>query len=174
TSAVAYVLLFLSIRRPPKPTLFPYTTLFRSTNISFLTMAFPSQSLHQVQKQTQQLVLAPQLRQSLKILQVPALDLRAAIQEELQSNPLLEELPMNTPSLEAERDGAEPDSTSATDHDSDNEAGTTATAIASPRQRTPSNAILKSSTSSTMTGAITIRAMEATATIPPTPSNAGS
>ncbi len=72
-------------------------------------MAFPSQSLHQVQKQTQQLVLAPQLRQSLKILQVPALDLRAAIQEELQSNPLLEELPMNTPSLEADGDG--PDAT---------------------------------------------------------------
>lgn len=86
-------------------------------------MPFPSQSLEQVQKQSQQLVLAPQLRQSLKILQVPALDLRAAIQEELQSNPLLEELPMNTPSLEAERDGAEPDSTSATDHDSDNEGG---------------------------------------------------
>lgn len=72
-------------------------------------MAFPSQSLQQVQKQTQQLVLAPQLRQSLKILQVPALDLRATIQEELQSNPLLEELPMNTPSLEDGGDG--PDST---------------------------------------------------------------
>jgi RNA polymerase sigma-54 factor len=72
-------------------------------------MAFPTQSLQQVQKQTQQLVLAPQLRQSLKILQVPALDLRATIQEELQSNPLLEELPMNTPSLEA--DGEGPDAT---------------------------------------------------------------
>jgi len=68
-------------------------------------MAFPSQSLQQVQKQTQQLVLAPQLRQSLKILQVQALDLRATIQEELQSNPLLEELPMNTPSIEANGEG---------------------------------------------------------------------
>jgi len=46
------------------------------------------------QRQTQQLVLAPQMRQSLKILQVAALDLRATIQEELQSNPALEELPM--------------------------------------------------------------------------------
>ena len=57
-----------------------------------------SQSFHQ--RQTQQLVLAPQMRQSLKILQVAALDLRAAIQEELQSNPTLEELPMDDVSLE--------------------------------------------------------------------------
>lgn len=71
-------------------------------------MPFPAQSLQQVQKQSQQLVLAPQLRQSLKILQVQALDLRAAIQEELQSNPLLEELPMDTPSLETS-DGDSPD-----------------------------------------------------------------
>jgi RNA polymerase sigma-54 factor len=47
------------------------------------------------QRQTQSLVLAPQLRQSLKILQVAALDLRSVIQEELQSNPTLEELPMD-------------------------------------------------------------------------------
>lgn len=52
------------------------------------------------QKQTQSLVLAPQLRQSLKILQVATLDLRTTIQEELQSNPSLEELPMESVSLE--------------------------------------------------------------------------
>ncbi|MDI1321036.1 MAG: RNA polymerase sigma-54 factor, partial [bacterium] len=52
------------------------------------------------QRQTQQLVLAPQMRQSLKILQVAALDLRAAIQEELQANPTLEEMPMDDVSLE--------------------------------------------------------------------------
>ncbi len=52
------------------------------------------------QRQSQQLVLAPQMRQSLKILQVAALDLRAAIQEELQSNPTLEEQPMDDVSLE--------------------------------------------------------------------------
>jgi RNA polymerase sigma-54 factor len=57
-----------------------------------------NQGLHQ--RQTQSLVLAPQLRQSLKILQVAALDLRATIQEELQSNPTLEELPMEGVSLE--------------------------------------------------------------------------
>lgn len=52
------------------------------------------------QRQTQQLVLAPQLRQSLKILQVAALDLRSVIQEELQNNPTLEELPMEGISLD--------------------------------------------------------------------------
>ena len=52
------------------------------------------------QRQTQSLVLAPQLRQSLKILQVAALDLRSVIQEELQSNPTLEELPMEAVSLD--------------------------------------------------------------------------
>lgn len=45
------------------------------------------------QRQTQALVLAPQLRQSLKILQVAATDLRTEIQQELQNNPTLEELP---------------------------------------------------------------------------------
>ncbi|AWI10070.1 RNA polymerase sigma-54 factor [Ereboglobus sp. PH5-10] len=55
------------------------------------------------QRQTQNLVLAPQLRQSLKILQVAALDLRSVIQEELQSNPTLEELANDTGSISLER-----------------------------------------------------------------------
>ncbi len=57
-----------------------------------------SQEFHQ--RQTQSIVLAPQLRQSLKILQVAALDLRSVIQEELQSNPTLEELPMEDGAME--------------------------------------------------------------------------
>ena len=65
-------------------------------------MAIQSQGLRQVQKQTQNLVLAPQLRQSLKILQVPALELRSAILEELQTNPLLEEFGTNDESLDAQ------------------------------------------------------------------------
>jgi len=64
------------------------------------------QGLQQIQKQTQSLVLAPQLRQSLKILQVPALELRNTILEELQSNPTLEELPSEGVSLEQERENA--------------------------------------------------------------------
>lgn len=62
-----------------------------------------AQGLHQVQSQTQQMVLAPQLRQSLKILQVSALELRNAILEELQSNPTLEELPLDEISIDGEK-----------------------------------------------------------------------
>lgn len=72
-----------------------------------------NQSFHQ--KQTQQLVLAPQMRQSLKILQVAALDLRAAVQEELQSNPTLEELPMDDVSLEKEARNTDDNNTPADD-----------------------------------------------------------
>src|SRR3954462_6645332 len=63
-------------------------------------MSGPSFSQDLRQRQTQSLVLAPQLRQSLKILQVAALDLRSVIQEELQSNPTLEELPMDGESID--------------------------------------------------------------------------
>ncbi len=72
-----------------------------------------NQSFHQ--RQTQQLVLAPQMRQSLKILQVAALDLRAAIQEELQSNPTLEEMPMDDMSLEKAAGNGEDKSTQGDD-----------------------------------------------------------
>ncbi len=65
-----------------------------------------SQGLHQVQKQSQSLVLAPQLRQSLKILQAPAMELRNAILQELQTNPLLEELALES-SISLEREEAD-------------------------------------------------------------------
>lgn len=65
-----------------------------------------SQGLQQVQKQAQTLVLAPQLRQSLKVLQVPALELRSTILEELEQNPSLEELPMEGVSLDHEAEAA--------------------------------------------------------------------
>jgi RNA polymerase sigma-54 factor len=75
-----------------------------------------TQGLHQQQKQVQNLVLAPQLRQSLKILQAATMDLRSAILQELESNPTLEELPMEGISLEdrlygtdEDPDPAEPD-----------------------------------------------------------------
>jgi RNA polymerase sigma-54 factor len=67
-------------------------------------MSGPGFSQDLRQRQSQNLVLAPQLRHSLKILQVAALDLRSVIQEELQSNPTLEELPMEGVSLDRERD----------------------------------------------------------------------
>ncbi|MBT3470893.1 MAG: RNA polymerase factor sigma-54 [Opitutae bacterium] len=64
-----------------------------------------TQGLQQQQKQVQTMVLAPQLRQSLKILQVATLDLRSTIMEELETNPALEELPMETVSLEERLNG---------------------------------------------------------------------
>ncbi|MBV8351673.1 MAG: RNA polymerase factor sigma-54 [Verrucomicrobia bacterium] len=47
--------------------------------------------IHQFQNLTMQQVLAPQLQQSLHILQAPALELRNIVQQELQTNPVLEE-----------------------------------------------------------------------------------
>ena len=47
--------------------------------------------LSQTQTLSQQQVLAPQLQQSLQILQAPMLELRNLVQQELQTNPTLEE-----------------------------------------------------------------------------------
>ena len=47
--------------------------------------------MHQSQSLTQQQVLAPQLQQSLQILQAPMLELRNLIQLEVEGNPVLEE-----------------------------------------------------------------------------------
>lgn len=68
-----------------------------------------SQGFQQTQKQTQSLVLAPQLRNSLKILQAPAVELRTSILEELEANPLLEELSIDSISVEEERETATED-----------------------------------------------------------------
>jgi len=76
------------------------------------------QGLQQVQKQAQTLVLAPQLRQSLKILQAPTLELRNSILEELQQNPTLEELPIEGVSIEQQR---EEDRTDANETDAKDE-----------------------------------------------------
>ena len=66
---------------------------------------------NQSQRQTQSQVqyIAPQLRQSLKILQSSALELRKAILEELQTNPTLEELPLEDISLEEKEDASASD-----------------------------------------------------------------
>ncbi len=80
-------------------------------------MSGPGFSHELRQRQTQSLVLAPQLRQSLKILQVAALDLRSVIQEELQSNPTLEELPMEGVSLDKPAEEANESGNDAADND---------------------------------------------------------
>lgn len=85
-------------------------------------MAGPGFSQNLSQRQTQSLVLAPQLRQSLKILQVAAMDLRTVIQEELQANPTLEEQPMEGVSLDTpSSDDSEHDSSS--NHDDSQSGG---------------------------------------------------
>jgi len=58
--------------------------------------------LQQVQRLSLQTVLAPQLQQSLHLLQVNALELNALVQQELQQNPVLEEEPPETPPVEPE------------------------------------------------------------------------
>jgi len=44
------------------------------------------------QRLTQSMVLAPQLQQSLALLQAPTLELKALIEQELEQNPVLEEV----------------------------------------------------------------------------------
>ena len=50
-----------------------------------------AQGLQLSQRLTQSLVLAPQLQQSLALLQAPTLELKALVEQELQQNPVLEE-----------------------------------------------------------------------------------
>ena len=53
------------------------------------------------------MVLAPQLRQSLEMLQAPALELRAMIRAELDRNPTLEEISPDSPQVEVEKVNSE-------------------------------------------------------------------
>ena len=53
-------------------------------------MAGPSLAL--LQQQRQMMILAPQLRQSLEMLQLPMLELRAVIQQEMERNPTIEDV----------------------------------------------------------------------------------
>lgn len=72
-----------------------------------------AQGLHLSQRLTQSLVLAPQLQQSLALLQAPTLELKALVEQELQQNPVLEEAATGETELrepevaekEADRDG---------------------------------------------------------------------
>src|ERR1700691_6026118 len=51
-----------------------------------------SQGLHLSQRMSLSQVLAPQLQQSLALLQAPTLELKALVEQELQQNPVLEEV----------------------------------------------------------------------------------
>ncbi len=67
----------------------------------------PNQSLGLSQDQRLQMVLAPQLRQSLEMLQVPMMELRAMVRAELEQNPTLEE--KSTPTTQIEIEAAVPE-----------------------------------------------------------------
>jgi RNA polymerase sigma-54 factor len=67
----------------------------------------PSQTLSLSQSQQMQMILAPQLRQSLEMLQLPILELRTQIQEELEKNPTLEETSADNQTIEIEPTVAE-------------------------------------------------------------------
>jgi RNA polymerase sigma-54 factor len=68
-----------------------------------------TQGLHLSQRLTQSLVLSPQLQQSLALLQAPMLELKALVEQELQQNPVLEEMPAGEVDAQEkdDRDGAE-------------------------------------------------------------------
>lgn len=99
-------------------------------------MSGPSFSHDLRQRQTQSLVLAPQLRQSLKILQVAALDLRSVIQEELQANPTLEELPMDNESVDKPAENSAEDAADAAGENSDEHSAPAADADAEDNHST--------------------------------------
>jgi RNA polymerase sigma-54 factor len=67
-----------------------------------------AQGLQLSQRLTQSLVLAPQLQQSLALLQAPTLELKALVEQELQQNPVLEE----SATAEADLQEKSPDSDS--------------------------------------------------------------
>ncbi len=71
-----------------------------------------AQALHLSQKMTLSQVLAPQLQQSLALLQAPTLELKAMVAQELQQNPLLEELEVTEMSQE-EKENRETEEASA-------------------------------------------------------------
>jgi len=65
------------------------------------------QGMHQSQNLSLQQVLAPQLQQSLLILQAPLLELRNLVQQEMEVNPVLEELATEIGSDEGEEPKSE-------------------------------------------------------------------
>ena len=69
-----------------------------------------AQGLHLSQRLTQSLVLAPQLQQSLALLQAPTLELKALVEQELQQNPVLEEAAATETELQ-EKDDREAEQT---------------------------------------------------------------
>jgi DNA-directed RNA polymerase specialized sigma54-like protein len=72
-----------------------------------------SAGLHLSQRLSQQMVLSPQLQQSLALLQAPVLELKAMVEQELQQNPVLEELAAIEADAEIKESKAEAEATAA-------------------------------------------------------------
>lgn len=83
----------------------------------------PHQTLSLSQQQRQMMILAPQLRQSLEMLQMPILELRAMIQQEMEQNPTIEDVIAHDVSVDAEKpaDAGEPDAEHTQELDFDKE-----------------------------------------------------
>lgn len=64
-----------------------------------------SQGLHLSQRMAMSQILAPQLQQSLALLQAPTLELRAMVEQELQMNPVLEDVSSTELSQQEKDDG---------------------------------------------------------------------
>jgi RNA polymerase sigma-54 factor len=73
------------------------------------------QSLQLSQRLTQTLILAPQLQQSLALLQAPTLELKALVEQELQQNPVLEEVASPEPDSSDQPVAGESDTSAAAD-----------------------------------------------------------
>src|SRR5437667_7253919 len=74
-----------------------------------------AQALHLSQKMTLSQVLAPQLQQSLALLQAPTLELKAMVEQELQQNPVLEEEAATEMTIEEKEGREDEDGTPAAD-----------------------------------------------------------
>ena len=76
-----------------------------------------AQGLHLSQRLSLQQVLAPQLQQSLALLQAPTLELKALVEQELEQNPVLEEVPLEEMEQreKSDRNGEEPPAEPAAD-----------------------------------------------------------
>ncbi len=76
-------------------------------DLSGLNSCLMAQGLHLAQRMSLSQVLAPQLQQSLALLQAPTLELKALVEQELQQNPVLEEVSA-TETEQAEKEIDEP------------------------------------------------------------------
>ncbi|MFO7871221.1 MAG: RNA polymerase factor sigma-54 [Kiritimatiellia bacterium] len=75
------------------------------------------QTLSLAQTQRLQMVLAPQLRQSLEMLQLPMLELRTMIQQEIEQNPTIEEVAGEEQTAETDESSRDEDASEELDFD---------------------------------------------------------